>query len=133
MGGLFIIDFWNYASFKRAAVRRKKEPSPGTFGLLIKPEHPILAAFPTDFHTNWQWWALVKNSRPMILDSYPREYRPVVQVIDNWDRNHKLGLIYEEPRSGGKAVICASDLFACRENPEAQALFDSIINYLITL
>ena len=28
----------------------------------------------------------------MILDDTPAEFRPIVQVIDNFARNHKLGL-----------------------------------------
>ena len=66
----------------------------------------------------------------MILDDYPSDFRPIVQVIDNWDRNHKLGLIYEIPKTKGKALVCTSDLFACRENAEVQALFSNLINYL---
>ncbi len=130
VGGLFITDFWNYKSFRRTAQRMGKVPSPGTFGLLINSEHPIFNLFPTDFHTNWQWWNLVINSRPMILDDYEREYSPIVQVVDNWDRNHKLGLIYEVPESDGNAIICASDLFSCKENVEVKALFESILSYL---
>ena len=41
---------------------------PGTLGILCDPNHPALARFPTEFHTNWQWWHLVKNSRPIVLD-----------------------------------------------------------------
>lgn len=111
----------------------KKEPSPGTFGLLINSTHPIFKSFPTDFHTNWQWWNIIKHSRPMILDDYPSEFRPIVQVIDNWDRNHKLGLIYEVPETKGKALVCVSDLFACSENIEVKALFSNLINYLKNL
>lgn len=133
VGGLFITDFWNYAGFKQTAINMGKEVSPGTFGLLMNPEHPLFNTFPTDFHTNWQWWELIMNSRPMILDTYPKDYKPIVQVIDNWDRNHKLGLIYEMPETEGKVLVCASDLFVCKEKPEAQALFESMINYLNTL
>ena len=133
VGGLFITDFWNYSAFKQTAINMKKEPSPGTFGLLINSTHPIFKSFPTDFHTNWQWWNIIKHSRPMILDDYPSEFRPIVQVIDNWDRNHKLGLIYEVPETKGKALVCVSDLFACSENIEVKALFSNLINYLKNL
>lgn len=133
VGGLFITDFWNYSAFKQTAINMKKEPSPGTFGLLINSTHPIFKSFPTDFHTNWQWWNIIKHSRPMILDNYPSEFRPIVQVIDNWDRNHKLGLIYEVPETKGKALVCVSDLFVCSENIEVKALFSNLINYLKNL
>ena len=64
----------------------------------------------------------------MILDNMPVDYFPIVQVIDNFDRNHKLGLIYQLP--GSKALVCSSDLFACSNEPEVKALFHSLLEYL---
>ena len=129
VGGLFISDFWNFKVFKGVAESLDIEPSPGTLGLLVEnPGHGIFNSFPTDSHTNWQWWNIVKNSRPMILDDMPADYFPIVQVIDNFERNHKLGLIYQLP--GSKALVCSSDLFACSNEPEVKALFHSLLEYL---
>ncbi|HCC17361.1 MAG TPA: hypothetical protein DEP83_02175 [Porphyromonadaceae bacterium] len=129
VGGLFTTDFWNYNVFKGVAESLGKEPSPGTLGLLINdPGHGIFNSFPTDYHASWQWWHIVKNSRPIILDNMPAEYLPIVQVIDNFDRNHKLGLIYQLP--GSSALVCSSDLFACSDEPEVNALFHSLLEYL---
>lgn len=129
VGGLFISDFWNSKGFKGVAESLGIEPSPGTLGLLIEnPQHGIFNSFPTDSHTNWQWWNIVKNSRPIILDDMPTGYLPIVQVIDNFDRNHRLGLIYQLPES--KALVCSSDLFACSNEPEVEALFHSLMEYL---
>jgi hypothetical protein len=89
--GLYPPDFWNYEMFKNISEGAGKPSSPGTLGLLINPEHPIFSAFPTDFHTNWQWFSIIKNSNALILDDTPDDYRPIVQVIDNLQRNHKLG------------------------------------------
>lgn len=128
--GLFITDFWNYGMFRQTAINMKRKPSPGTFGLLTDPAHRLFSQFPTESHTNWQWWNLVKHSRPMILDDAPDDFRPLVQVIDNWDRNHRLGLIFEWPGSDGRILVCAADLFACKDSPEARALFGSMLHYL---
>lgn len=133
VGGLFITDFWNYTGFKKVTESMGKESSPGTMGLLINSSHPALKDFPTDTHTNWQWWNLVMNSRPMILDKYSNNFRPIVQVIDNWDRNHRLGLIYEVPHSNGKVLVCSIDLFACKDEIEVKALYNSLLNYLKSL
>jgi len=129
VGGLFISDFWNYKVFDNVTRSLGKESSPGTLGLLIeKPEHGIFNSFPTDFHTNWQWWNIIKKSRPIILDEMPKDYYPIVQVIDNFERNHKLGLIYRLP--GTTALVCSSDLFAIADEPEVKALFHSLLKYL---
>ncbi|KAA6336077.1 Beta-galactosidase [termite gut metagenome] len=128
--GLFISDFWNYQMFHQISERQKAESSPGTLGILTNPDHPIFNTFPTNFHTDWQWWNIIKHAHPVILDHYPPGYKPVVQMIDNVYRNHKLGLIYEEPGAKGKVLVCTSDLFAIKDEPEVQALFNSLVTYL---
>jgi hypothetical protein len=104
--------------------------APGTLGLLCDPDAPALADFPTEFHSNWQWWHLVKNSRPIILDETPDGYRPTVQVIDNFERNHKLGLIAETKVGPGKLLICVIDLLGHQDKPEARQLLCSLLRYL---
>ena len=64
------------------------------------------------------------------MDKMPIEYRPIVQVIDNVERNHKLGLIFEFQVDNGKLLICMSDLNAAMDKPEAKQLYYSMINYM---
>ena len=104
--------------------------TPGTQGILLDPDHPVFADFPTEFHGNWQWWQLVKHCDPMILDDTPADYRPVLQVIDGIDRNHKLGLIVETRVGPGKLLICTIDLPGLQEHPEARQLLASIQRYM---
>ncbi len=92
--------------FTQNASKRGIAPPPGTLGILCDPTHPALASFPTESHSNWQWWHLVKNSRPIILDATSPGYRPIVQVIDNFARNHKLGLLFETKVGRADAGLC---------------------------
>ena len=128
--GLFPPDFWNYGMFKDISLRAGNPVSPGTLGLLMDPEHPLFNDFPTDFHTNWQWFTMIKNSNPMILNSLPGSYYPIVQVIDNLERNHKLGIIFEFRVGNGKLLVCTSRLHKVLERPEARQLYHSIIEYM---
>ncbi len=130
VGGLFTTDYWNYKMFKGISENNNKPVSPGTMGLLINPEHPLFKNFPTEFHSNWQWWAMVKKSRPYILDNAPEGYKPLVQVIDNIERNHKLGLIFEFQMGEGKLLVCMSDLKTIQDKPEARQLYKSILEYM---
>ncbi|MCK4830539.1 beta-galactosidase, partial [bacterium] len=127
--GSFQTDYWCYPMFRRAAEKQGIEPAPGTLGILCDPETPALADFPTEFHSNWQWWHLVKNSRPLILDDTPLGYRPIVQVIDNFERNHKLGLLFEANVGEGKLLVCTIDLLGNLDKPEAKQLLYSLQNY----
>ena len=129
VGGAFPTDFWCWPMFAKGALAKGLEPEPGTQGFLCDPSHPALAAFPTEFHSNWQWWQIVKNSRPVILDETPADYRPIIHVIDNFARNHKLGLLFETKVGNGKLLVCASDLPALQAYPEARQLLHSLLRY----
>jgi len=126
----FISDFWNWRIFKGGAERNKRPVSAGTLGILTDPRHPLFNAFPTEFYTNWQWWSITAHARPLILDSTDQSFRPLVQVIDNIDRNHKLGLIFECALSKGKLLVCMADLPSLQEHPEARQLYYSILQYM---
>jgi hypothetical protein len=126
--GGFQTDFWS-PMFTVAAKERGLPIPPGTLGFLCDPNLPALAKFPTDFHSNWQWWHLVKNSRPIQFDDTPDDYRPMVQVIDNFVRNSKLGLIAETKVGAGKMLICAIDLPGNQDKPEARQLLHSLLQY----
>lgn len=128
--GLFPPDFWNYGMFKSISDWAKKPVSPGTLGILTDPTHPIFNSFPTEFHTNWQWFSIIKASRSLELNKTPRDYRPIVQVIDNLERNNKYGLIFEFSVGKGKILICMSRLNEILDKPEAYQLYESLINYM---
>jgi len=94
--------FWNTAW--------TQQQPPHTLGILCDPKHPIFAEFPTDFHSNWQWWYLISRAGAMILDDFPPALRPTVQVIDDWFTARKLGLVVEGKLGSGKLLICSVDL-----------------------
>jgi hypothetical protein len=104
--------------------------TPGVQGILCDPAHPVFRDFPTEFHGNWQWWQLMKNCQPVILDSTPLDYRPTLQMIDGFDRNHKLGLIFEAKVGKGSLLICSISLPELQQHPEARQMMESIYRYM---
>lgn len=115
--------FWNTAWTHR-------QP-PTTLGILCDPKHPALAQFPTEFHSDWQWWYLVTRAAPMILDDLPRALRPTVQVIDDWVTAHKLALAFEARAGGGSLLVCSIDLGSGLDaNPVARQLRASLLAYV---
>lgn len=128
--GAFQSDFWCFPMFRRGAERRGIEIAPGTLGILCDPRCAALAHFPTEFHSNWQWWHLVKHSRPLILDDAPAAYRPMVQVIDNFERNQKLALLFETRLGAGKLLVCTIDLVRLNDRPEARQFLYSLLRYM---
>ena len=129
VGGLFQTDYWNYRMFKDICESAGKPVSPGTLGILTDPSHPIFREFPTEEYTNWQWFPVLKASRPMILDAL-KGYKPIVQVIDNVERNHRLGLVFEFAVGKGKLLVCCSDLESTLEYPEGRQFYKSLLDYM---
>jgi hypothetical protein len=66
----------------------------------------------------------------LILDNTSSDYRPIVQVIDNVERNHKMGLIFEFKSGEGKLLVCMSRLNQLTDTPQGFQLYQSIIHYM---
>ena len=112
--------FWNFCFANQ----------PPTMGILTNPKHPLFSQFPTDDHSDWQWFHIVSQARAMLLDGMPPDYRPLVQVIDNIHTCRKLGLIWEAKVGPGKLLVCTSDLPSIQDKPEARQLLASLFHYV---
>jgi hypothetical protein len=67
----------------------------------------------------------------MILDEFPAEFLPIVQVIDDWNTNRKLGLIFEARVGGGKLLVCSIDLKNnLDKRPVARQMLYSLMRYM---
>lgn len=130
VGPLFQTDYWNYRMFKTICEKNNREVSPGTLGILADPAHPLLRDFPNDGHSDWQWWVVVKNSHPFVLDNTSSAYRPVIQVIDNIERNHKLGLAFEFAVGKGRLLVVMADLDKASQYPEGRQFYASVLSYM---
>jgi len=127
--GFFASDFWCYPMFRSICERTKKQVAPGTLGLWIDAGHPALSGFPTESHSDWQWWDLVMGSRALILDATPASYRPIIQGIDNFERNHKLGYLFEAKVAQGRLIVCSLDLLSKSDSPVARQMLHSLQDY----
>ena len=107
-----------------------KEQKPHTLGILCNPEHPALADFPTEYHSNWQWWDAMSHSNAIIFDEIP-EINPIVRVIDDWFKNRKTALIFEAKVGKGKLLFSGIDLHTnLNKRLEAQQLLYSLKKYI---
>lgn len=127
---LFVNDFWNYRMFRTICDEMNLKPSPGTLGLLINNEHPALKKFPTDIHTDWQWFPIIANSRPLIIDRLPKDFDPIIEVIDNVERNFRLSLMLECNVGKGKLIILSADMEKASQYPEGKWLLQSVKEYM---
>ncbi len=104
---------------------------PHTLGILCNPSHPALASFPTNYHSDWQWWDAMSHSNAISLENFPADIQPIVRVIDDWVSNQKLALIFEAKIGNGKLLISGIDLINDKENrAEARQLLFSLKEYM---
>jgi hypothetical protein len=103
---------------------------PHTLGILCDGKHPALEQFPTQYHSNWQWWDLIHGAAPFILTSHSK-LQPVVQVIDDWVTARKLALIFEARVGSGKLLACSCDLVSdLDKRPVARQMRHSLLAYM---
>ena len=115
--------FWNTAW-------TRNQP-PHTLGILCDPDNPVFMDFPTEFHSNWQWWDPVTHSQAMIIDGFPANFKPLIQPIDTWFENRRLALAFETKSSGGKLLVCSINLKTITdERPVSKQLLISVLNYM---
>jgi len=115
--------FWNTSWFKMRP--------PHTTGLRIDNLHPVFNDFVTENWGNMQWWELANRTQTMLLTDFPKGFQPIVQPIDTWFVNRKLGLLYEAKVGKGKLIMTSIDLSTnLEERPVAECLYRSIIKYM---
>jgi hypothetical protein len=129
--GFYCTDFWCYPMFRDICEWMKKPVAVGTMGLLIQKDHPALKSFPTHKYATPQWYQLVSHADCAILDdATDKAYRPIVQMIDNFERNHKLGILFEGRVGSGSLMICTSRLSEIADRPEVKQFTKSLLDYL---
>jgi hypothetical protein len=114
--------FWNTAWTHHQA--------PTTLGILCDPKHPALSKFPTDFHSNWQWWYLIHRAGALRLDLLPPGLQPIVRVIDDWFTARPLGLVVEGKVGAGRVVVCGFDLTRNADDPVSRQMQASLVDYM---
>ncbi len=129
--GFYCTDFWNYTMFRQISESMGKPVPVGTLGLSIDNTHPALAEFVSDTYSTPQWYNIVSNAKCAVLDGKMSDsYRPIVQMIDNVERNHKLGIVFEaKAGNGGRLLICTAKKSELDKCPEGRQLVKSLLHY----
>lgn len=99
-------------------------------GLWCDTQHPALASFPTESNCDWQWTQITKGARAINLAKLPRELKPIVAAVDDWNRNWKLAPIFEARVGKGRLLVCSFDLSSkLDERSVARQLRRSLLDY----
>ncbi len=100
-------------------------------GLWCDAKHPALAGFPSESNGDWQWMQLVRGARAFNLGLLSKDLQPIVQAIDDWNRNWKLGAVFECRVGQGRLLVSVFDLTNnLADRPVARQLRQSLLNYM---
>lgn len=101
-----------------------------SLGLMIRNEHEIFKYFPTKESGGWQWENILKRSRALCIQEL-NNIKPIVRVIDDWNRNLPLGIIFEAKVNKGRLLFVSADLDGdFDKRPEAFSLKQGIFEYV---
>lgn len=100
-----------------------------SMGLAVDEKHPVFKHFPTKQSGGWQWEDILKRGRGFHMAGL-EQVTPIVQPIDDWNRNLLLGLIFEAKVLNGSLLVVSADLSGDFESrPAAYTLKEAIFKY----
>ena len=128
--GFYCTTFWNYPMFRDISVSMNKTVHVGTMGLSINRQHPALSDFACETYTTPQWYTLLSDCECAVLDNdIGVTEQPAIQMIDNFERCHRLGILYEKNIDGIPLLICTSHVFRHMERPEVRQFVRSLLKH----
>ena len=103
-----------------------------TCGALIDDQHPALANFPTEFHSDWQWFTLLHHARGLVNNDSVPSLVPIAQAIDSpfW-RGAPILLVGTCTVGKGTVVVTSLNLMDDLESqPSVRQLRHSLQSWL---
>lgn len=125
----YCTNFWNYPMFRSISESMGKPVPVGTMGMWTDKRHPALRGFAADDYTTPPWFHIIMHSHADILTG--KDAQLIAQPIDNIERCHRLGLLYEIDTDEGKLLVCTSKIWEISDKPEVKAFARSIARYVI--
>lgn len=115
--------FWNTSWFKMRP--------PHTTGIYLNEYHPLFREFPTEYHSNLQWWELLNKAQVMQFTDFPAEFQPTIQSIDTWFISRKIGMLFEANVLNGKLLMTSMDITSQPDQRVvARQLHKAILDYM---
>lgn len=118
----FASHFWNPIMFNW---------NPMIVGTLIDDNSHVFDSFPTASYADWQWTDILNHATAIDLTELER-ITPVVQCIDTYEVNRKLGVAFEAttPEGGRLFVLSVDPDKDIESRPASRRLINSVADYV---
>lgn len=99
--------------------------------ILCNPRHPAFGLFPVFPYSTGEWRDILQYAVPVNLTGCQGNYRPIVRLIDDPERNHSLALLLEARVGKGKILLSGCDFTTDMEQrPASRQLLCSLKSYM---
>ena len=96
----------------------------------LADKHPAFQNFPTSYYADWQWWDILNEATAVDLTAM-RTLTPIIQSIDTYEVNRKLGIAFEANAGKGKLfVLCVNPEKNKEERLAMRQLLTSVQEYV---
>lgn len=113
--------FWNPIMFNW---------DPMIVGTLIDSNHPAFIDFPTSYYADWQWTDILNHAKAIDLTGI-RGLTPIIQSIDSYETNRKLGVAFEAQVGNGRLFVLYVDpVTDISIRPATRQLLKSVNRYM---
>ncbi|MBP5151746.1 MAG: hypothetical protein ILP13_02385 [Lachnospiraceae bacterium] len=109
--------FWN------AQMGPKWERS---LGLRVDTEKGVFKYFPSSESGGFQWASVLRSGRGIKI---PGTFKPIVRVIDDWNRSVPTAFLLEAKVSKGRLLMSAFDE-SLYDTPECRLYYDALCRYI---
>lgn len=117
----FASHFWNPIMFNW---------DPMIVGTRIEEGHPAFSQFPTAYYADWQWWDVLNHAHALDLTDIDG-LTPVIQSVDTYEQNRKLGIAFEANVDRGRLfVLCVDTRKDLDARPATRQLLRSVEAYV---
>lgn len=117
----FASHFWNPIMFNW---------DPMIVGTRIEEGHPAFSQFPTAYYADWQWWDVLNHAHALDLTDIDG-LTPVIQSVDTYEQNRKLGIAFEANVDRGRLfVLCVDTPADLTDRPATRQLLRSVEAYV---
>lgn len=119
---LFDSHFWNPIMFRW---------DPMIVGTRIEAGHPAFDQFPTSYYADWQWSDILNHATALDLTAL-RTLTPLIQSVDTYEFNRKLGIAFEATVGKGRLFVLCVDAVAPDDakRPATRQLIRSVKAYV---
>lgn len=97
-------------------------------GILVDDKSPFFDLFPSDASGGFQWGPILRAGRSFVI---PGGFKPLVRVIDDWNRSIPQAFLLEAKVLKGRVLMAAFDR-EMSDDPACRLFYSALTGYIVS-